>query len=58
MVAGQTISRHINEIARRWKYEGETEENAKIWFNFFWSDNETLFPEFSKRYGTRCYLHN
>ena len=30
MVAGQTISRHKNELATRWKFEGETEENAKI----------------------------
>ena len=58
MVAGQTISRDIIEIATRWKFEGETRENAKISYNFFWSDTETLFPEFSKKYGTRCYLHN
>ena len=48
MVAGQTISRDIIEIATRWKFEGETRENAKISYNFFGLTLKHYFRNFQR----------
>lgn len=61
MVAGQNISCHKYEIATRWKFEGETQENAKNIVQFFlvrhrntisgiFNQNQMFFLQFSTKF--------